>query len=113
MNEYSLAKVQYFHQKNRSIVCLFTKKLYLCTNKLTPLPVEQRAQGEPFYYMMMNKVPYPKHIQTFANQISILKQRGLMIANEQKAEKWLHKVSYYRMSGYWYLIMNIQNHTAS
>ena len=59
----------------------------------------------------MNKVPYPKHIQTFANQISILKQRGLMIANEQEAEKWLHKVSYYRMSGYWYpLLADRQNH---
>ena len=61
--------------------------------------------------MMMNKVPYPKHIQTFANQISILKQRGLMIADEQEAEKWLHKVSYYRMSGYWYpLLADRQNH---
>ena len=28
-----------------------------------------------------------------------------MIANEQKAEKWLHKVSYYRMSGYWYPLL--------
>jgi abortive infection bacteriophage resistance protein len=61
--------------------------------------------------MMMTKVPYPKHIQTFANQISILKQRGLMIANEQEAEEWLHKVSYYRMSGYWYpLLADRQNH---
>ena len=59
----------------------------------------------------MNKVPYPKHIQTFANQISILKQRGLTISNEQETEKWLRKVSYYRMSGYWYpLLEDRQNH---
>ena len=56
--------------------------------------------------MMMNKVPYPKHIQTFANQISILKQRGLMIANEQEAEEWLHKVSYIR---YWLNIIDPSN----
>ena len=27
----------------------FKKKSYLCTNILTPLPVEQRAQGECFF----------------------------------------------------------------
>ena len=57
----------------------------------------------------MNKVPYPKHIQTFANQISILKQRGLTISNEQETEKWLRKVSYYRMSGYWYPLLEEDN----
>lgn len=59
----------------------------------------------------MSRVPYIKQIQTFANQINILKQRGLLIANEHDAEKWLHKVSYYRMSGYWYpLLADRQNH---
>ena len=59
----------------------------------------------------MSRVPYTKQIQTFANQINILKQRGLLIANEHDAEKWLHKVSYYRMSGYWYpLLADRQNH---
>lgn len=61
--------------------------------------------------MMMSRIPYTKQIQTFANQISILKQRGLLIANEHDAEKWLHKVSYYRMSGYWYpLLADRQDH---
>ena len=59
----------------------------------------------------MNRVPYTKQIQTFTNQISILRQRGLLIANEQEAEEWLRKVSYYRMSGYWYpLLADRQNH---
>ena len=30
----------------------------------------------------MPKVPYPKQIQTFANQIGILKQRGMTFADE-------------------------------
>ena len=61
--------------------------------------------------MMMNRVPYIKQIQTFASQISILKQRGLLISNEHDAEEWLRKVSYYRMSGYWYpLLADRQNH---
>ena len=59
----------------------------------------------------MQRTPYSKQIQTFANQISILKQRGLLIANENDAESWLRKVSYYRMSGYWYpLLADRQNH---
>lgn len=59
----------------------------------------------------MTKVPYTKQIQTFANQIGILKQRGMVIADENDAKAWLRKVSYYRMSGYWYpLLADRQNH---
>lgn len=60
----------------------------------------------------MNKVPYTKQIQTYANQICILKQRGMTIANESETEAWLRKVSYYRMSGYWYpLLSDREQHT--
>ena len=59
----------------------------------------------------MSKVPYTKQIQTYASQIKILKQRGMTIADESEAEAWLHKVSYYRMSGYWYpLLADRDNH---
>ena len=60
----------------------------------------------------MPKVPYPKQIQAFANQIGILKQRGMTFADEAAAETWLRRVSYYRMSGYWYpLLADRVNHT--
>ena len=60
----------------------------------------------------MPKVPYPKQIQTFANQIGILKQRGMTFADEAATKAWLHRVSYYRMSGYWYpLLADRVNHT--
>ena len=59
----------------------------------------------------MQRVPYNKQIQTFSSQISILKQRGMMITDESAAESWLRRVSYYRMSGYWYpLLADRQNH---
>ena len=29
--------------------------IYLCINMLTPLPVEQRAQGEPFLFILWTK----------------------------------------------------------
>ena len=51
---------------------------------------------------MADKTAYPKQIQSFAEQIRILKQRGLIITDEQQAEKLLRRVSYYRLSGYWY-----------
>ena len=37
----------------------------------------------------MNKVIYSKQIQSFANQIGILKKRGMTFANESQAEEWL------------------------
>ena len=59
----------------------------------------------------MKKTSYSKQIQTIAFQISILKQRGMVIADETAAEDWLRKVSYYRMSGYWYpLLADRDNH---
>lgn len=59
----------------------------------------------------MNKVIYSKQIQSFANQICILKKRGMTFANESQAEEWLKRVSYYRMSGYWYpLLADRENH---
>ena len=74
--------------------------------------LDQRAQGEPFFKsFIMNKVIYSKQIQSFANQIGILKKRGMTFANESQAEEWLKRVSYYRMSGYWYpLLADHENH---
>lgn len=59
----------------------------------------------------MVKVPYPKHLISFADQISLLKQRGLSFKDETKALHLLQNISYYRLSGYWYpLLANKQNH---
>lgn len=61
--------------------------------------------------MPMVKVPYPKHLISFADQISLLKQRGLSFKDEAKALHLLQNISYYRLSGYWYpLLADKQNH---
>ena len=52
--------------------------------------------------MPMVKVPYPKHLISFADQISLLKQRGLSFKDETKALHLLQNISYYRLSGYWF-----------
>lgn len=59
----------------------------------------------------MIKTPYPKHLISFADQIVLLKQRGLVFTDEAKALHLLRNISYYRLSGYWYpLLADKQNH---
>ncbi|WP_299547131.1 Abi family protein [Seonamhaeicola sp.] len=50
----------------------------------------------------MLKVTYSKLPKTFENQVKLLKDRGLSIPNEEKAEKILTYISYNRLSNYWY-----------
>ena len=59
----------------------------------------------------MTKIPYPKQIISFEDQIALLKLRGLVFTDEAKALHLLHNISYYRLSGYWYpLLVDKQNH---
>lgn len=47
--------------------------------------------------MIYNKFPI-----TIKEQISKLKERGLIIENDALAEKYLNHISYYRLAGYWW-----------
>ena len=59
----------------------------------------------------MTKIPYPKHLISFSDQIALLKQRGLSFTDENKALHLLQNISYYRLSGYWYpLLADKENH---
>ena len=54
---------------------------------------------------------YTKQLLTLDQQISILKQRGLIIENEAEAESILDTISYFRLAGYWRLMeADKQNH---
>ncbi|GAA4094125.1 Abi family protein [Mucilaginibacter panaciglaebae] len=50
----------------------------------------------------MPLIPYSKPALTLAQQLQQLKDRGLIIENDDKAKHLLENVSYYRLSGYWY-----------
>jgi len=52
--------------------------------------------------MPKEKELYQKLPKTFSEQVALLKKRGLIIPNEEKAEKILTYVSYNRLSNYWY-----------
>lgn len=63
------------------------------------------------FYYLMTKIPYPKQLIFFTDQIALLKQRGLSFENEAKALHLLQNISYYRLSGYWYpLLADKQKH---
>ncbi len=47
-------------------------------------------------------VPYSKPHLPVADQLLLLKQRGLIITNDVKCTDFLHRVGYYRLSGYWH-----------
>jgi abortive infection bacteriophage resistance protein len=59
----------------------------------------------------MDKPFFDKPPLTYDVQIQLLKSRGLSIQNEDKALHILQVISYYRLSGYWYpLLEDKENH---
>lgn len=53
----------------------------------------------------MAKSAYKKPAITYQQQLALLKSRGLQIPNESKALHLLESISYYRLSGYWYPLL--------
>jgi len=54
----------------------------------------------------MSKVPYRKPALTYQDQLNRLKERGLIVHDDVKALHLLAQVSYYRLSGYWYPLLD-------
>ncbi|MFF0491410.1 Abi family protein [Nocardia sp. NPDC004068] len=46
---------------------------------------------------------YDKPFKTLAEQVTLLRERGMVIADEDAAMRTLGRISYYRLSGYWYI----------
>jgi len=53
----------------------------------------------------MNKIPFGKPPLTYLQQIEQLEKRGLLIEDRTKTARLLESISYYRMSGYWYPLL--------
>ena len=59
----------------------------------------------------MDKPFFEKPPLTYEAQLQLLKSRGLLIEDEEKALHTLQVISYYRLSGYWYpLLEDKENH---
>jgi abortive infection bacteriophage resistance protein len=50
----------------------------------------------------MSKVPYQKPYLSVSQQVELLRGRGMHISDTAKAETCLHRIGYYRLSGYAY-----------
>ena len=47
-------------------------------------------------------MPYNKPYLTIPQQRALLESRGMEIADAPKADEYLQRIGYYRLSGYWY-----------
>ena len=71
---------------------------YLCSVRIHHASHQNSVPGWNFFicrYMKYNKQPLD-----IPAQIAMLKGRGLVIADEQAAEKALNKISYFRLAAY-------------
>lgn len=62
-----------------------------------------------FSYSKMNSV---KPWQPFSTQLEILKSRGLLVEDDDAALRYLARIGYYRLSGYWYPMRELDNTAA-
>lgn len=61
----------------------------------------------------MPKVPYTKPALNYADQLQRLRSRGLIIENDKKTLHLLQNISYYRISGYWYPMLEAPKRLSS
>jgi len=54
----------------------------------------------------MAQIPYTKPFLPYKKQLEQLRERGLTIGDEHKALHLLENISYYRLSGYWYPLLD-------
>jgi len=77
--------------------------LYICTQYDLPrFPLEQRTRGGLRVSIHCLFMEYTKQPITIQQQIEKLKSRGLIIDDENIAEKYLSIISYYRLRAYTY-----------
>ena len=72
--------------------------IFAATESAT-LPLRPANQGGSFAFMTTLRL-YTKQALSIADQIALLKNRGLQIADEPKATKFLDEVSYFRFVQY-------------
>ena len=50
----------------------------------------------------MALIPYQKQPRTYDEQVDLLLRRGMVVGDRSRAVKALQRISYYRLSAYWY-----------
>ena len=52
------------------------------------------------FFFIMATIPYTKTAKSYIDQLSHLKQMGLVVKDDKRALKYLETVGYYRLRGY-------------
>ena len=72
---------------------------YFCTNRIRHASRQISEPGRVFCFMGTLRI-YTKQALAISEQINLLRNRGLIIADESKAAKFLGEVSYFRFVQY-------------
>lgn len=68
-------------------------------------PLHNAQIGGSFYFYTYMKVSFSKSILSPQQHVTLLKERGLSISNEQKAISYLTNIGYFRLSAYFYPLL--------
>ena len=88
--------ISYFWPKS---LLIRKKVVTLHPTEPATLPVDQRTRAGRFVYIRFMR--YNKQPISIADQIAVLKSRGMVFDNEQEAISVLENISYFRLAGYW------------
>ena len=92
--------------------------LYLCT--VSSHQASQRCSNAWGFFVyirssqntLMERLPhFMKHYMTEADLMALLKSRGLIISDEDKAVRYLESIGYYRLSAYMYPFLKAPKET--
>ncbi len=81
----------------------FKIMLYFC-NTRTPKPLNDAQIGGRFIFIPMS-IHFDKTYTSSTDIVGLLKERGLEIANPQRAEHYIRNIGYYRLSAYMYPLL--------
>lgn len=86
-------------KKEYIIVCSTAQKTLLLRQQFPPRLFIMRTRAELFFYTPM--ATYTKQPISITDQMSVLKNRGLLFDDEQAAAECLKIISYFRLANYW------------
>ena len=58
-----------------------------------------------YRFVFMKKAPYTKRPLSISEQLARLEERGLLIDEKKKAERYLRTIGYFRLSAYFYPLL--------
>ncbi len=79
--------------------------MYFCNTSTRRSLFTMLKLGGSFYFIAYMKANYTKTCTLPQDLILLLKQRGLIISDEQKAVNYLDNIGYFRLSAYFYPLL--------